>query len=126
MVFRFEGEAFYRNLSIPNLWRTVGLGFLASPRDLKQYCFDENGITWKNGKTFDTNFLNKNSEPIPQKELSEVYINLGWKNQAPDEKHASNHVYGVTFCPFRTDKPFSIGECIGSGFSAMEWGNPTR
>jgi hypothetical protein len=92
---------------------------LAFPQYLKQFTVTAEAIAWNAGGRVDADYLYDNSRPQQRIDLEDQVLLLGYKNQAPSEKHEDHHVYGVFLAPF-SSTPFCLGESIGGGFAGTE------
>ena len=112
LIVEFNNSTF-RLLNCKDLKNEYLLGPLSF--QLKKFNFSENEIKWKNGKSIDLKTFIEFSKKAELKDIQYSKITIGIQNQAPTIYDTIHHVYYVLLCPFNKNKPFIIGEHIGSG-----------
>lgn len=117
VLLQFESQG-HRKFKASVARNDKGMAFLAQPDLFKSFDWAPDGIDWGSRGRLDVRYLLKHSEPMSTASLSQEWLRLDYKNQAPTELHPNHHVYYVYLYPFCAE-PITLGESIGGGHAEM-------
>jgi hypothetical protein len=90
-------------------------GFLSFPNKLKAFRTTTENLIWYNGVELGADFLFTYSIPVNRSEITQSYLTLGSRNNAPTSQDERHHVFYTCVNPFKPEKPITLGESIHGG-----------